>query len=273
MAENNFKPFATSAGANVISQADWEVLATLDTGFQGGKASSSQMNKAIRQSSVISSVIAQLIANRTGSDVLDNGDTATILTNLLAALFNSPALTGTPTAPTPAPATNSTQIATTAFVWSELNSSLVGIPLPWPQATAPTGWLKCNGQTFNTALYPMLAMTYPSGTLPDLRGEFIRGWDDGRAVDNGRTLLSQQSHAMQQMTGSVPGVHAQTIGAQFGGLGVLGMNHVDSTIPPAEGGADYGGFVMTFDNNIPGINTSTENRPRNVAFNYIVRAA
>ncbi|WP_315710049.1 phage tail protein [Brenneria uluponensis] len=113
----------------------------------------------------------------------------------------SPALTGVPTAPTPAQATNSTQIATTEFVQSELNSSLVGIPLPWPQATAPTGWLKCNGQAFNTTLYPKLATIYPSGTLPDLRGEFIRGWDDGRGVDSGRTILSQQSHAMQQMTG------------------------------------------------------------------------
>ncbi|WJY13246.1 phage tail protein [Pectobacteriaceae bacterium CE90] len=187
--------------------------------------------------------------------------------------INSPALTGTPTAPTAVLGTNTTQLATTAFVQSELNNALTGFPLPWPQADAPTGWLKCNGQAFNTALYPKLATMYPSGTLPDLRGEFIRGWDDGRGVDSGRTLLSQQSHAMQQMTGSVPGVHAQTIGAQFGGLGVLGMNHVDSTIPPAQGGADYGGFVMTFDNNIPGINISTENRPRNLAFNYIVRAA
>ncbi|AUH00988.1 phage tail protein [Prodigiosinella confusarubida] len=203
--------------------------------------------------------------------------------------INSPALTGTPTAPTPVQATNSTRIATTAFVTaattslsasvtSELAlklgiSELVGIPLPWPQATAPTGWLKCNGQTFDTALYPILATAYPSGTLPDLRGEFIRGWDDGRGVDSGRTLLSQQSHAMQQMTGSVPGVHAQTLGAQFGGLGVLKMYHTDSTIAPAAGGGDYGGFVLEFDNNVTGINVSTENRPRNLAFNYIVRAA
>lgn len=116
MATNNFKPFATGAGANVMSQADWEALAALVTGFQSGKASSAQVNKALRQSSVIASVIAQFIANRTGNDVLDNGDTAAIMTNLLTALFSSPALSGTPTAPTASFGANTTQIATMAAV-------------------------------------------------------------------------------------------------------------------------------------------------------------
>ncbi|SLM63443.1 Phage tail fiber protein [Dickeya aquatica] len=48
------------------------------------------------------------------------------------------------------------------------------------------GWLKCNGQAFDKTLYPKLARAYPAGVLPDLRGEFIRGWDDGRGVDAGR---------------------------------------------------------------------------------------
>ncbi|MCG8708831.1 tail fiber protein [Brenneria sp. 4F2] len=72
-------------------------------------------------------------------------------------------------------------------------SELAGIPLPWPLASVPTGWLKCNGQAFDKATYPKLAAAYPTGKLPDLRGEFIRGVDDGRGVDTGRTLLSVQS--------------------------------------------------------------------------------
>ncbi|EHR7123427.1 TPA: phage tail protein, partial [Escherichia coli] len=59
----------------------------------------------------------------------------------------------------------------------------VGVPVPWPSATPPTGWLKCNGAAFDKVKYPHLATAYPSGKLPDLRGEFIRGWDDGRGID------------------------------------------------------------------------------------------
>ncbi|EPB4725220.1 phage tail protein, partial [Escherichia coli] len=68
----------------------------------------------------------------------------------------------------------------------------VGVPVPWPSATPPAGWLKCNGAPFTTSQYPKLATVYPSGVLPDLRGEFLRGWDDGRGVDVGRAILSSQ---------------------------------------------------------------------------------
>ncbi|STJ66969.1 tail fiber protein [Escherichia coli] len=68
----------------------------------------------------------------------------------------------------------------------------VGVPVPWPTATPPAGWLQCNGATFTKEQYPVLARVYPTLRLPDLRGEFIRGWDDGRKVDTGRKLLSAQ---------------------------------------------------------------------------------
>ncbi|EHC4926334.1 phage tail protein, partial [Escherichia coli] len=59
----------------------------------------------------------------------------------------------------------------------------VGVPVPWPSATPPTGWLKCNGAAFSSEKYPNLAKVYPTLKLPDLRGEFIRGWDDSRGID------------------------------------------------------------------------------------------
>ncbi|KZJ96635.1 phage tail protein, partial [Escherichia coli] len=68
----------------------------------------------------------------------------------------------------------------------------VGVPVPWPTATPPAGWLKCDGRAFTKEQYPVLARAYPTLRLPDLRGEFIRGWDDGRKVDTGRKLLSWQ---------------------------------------------------------------------------------
>ncbi|MEZ7730327.1 phage tail protein [Haemophilus sp. 27098_8_127] len=152
----------------------------------------------------------------------------------------SPAFTGIPTAPTANSGTNSTQIATTAFVknaiaalvgsapaaldtleelaralagdanlkatllaeigkkanatdFNALHDLFIGIPIPYPLSTVPAGCLAMNGQRFDTRRYPKLAQKYPSGTLPDMRGEFIRGLDNGRGVDEGRALLSNQT--------------------------------------------------------------------------------
>lgn len=67
-----------------------------------------------------------------------------------------------------------------------------GIPLPWPIQEVPDGFLAMNGATFDKRRYPRLGMLYPNGRLPDLRGEFIRGWDANRGIDPGRALLSFQ---------------------------------------------------------------------------------
>lgn len=74
MAKNEFKPFATSPNANVTAQTDWEELPALLSGFQAGKASSAQVNKAIRQATFIAAALAQYTANNSGMDVLDDGD-------------------------------------------------------------------------------------------------------------------------------------------------------------------------------------------------------
>ncbi len=85
MATNNFKPFATGTGANVTPQADYEALTALATGFQSGKASSAQVNKAIRQATFVAAALAQYMTNKTGQDVLDNGDIAAFITKMAAA--------------------------------------------------------------------------------------------------------------------------------------------------------------------------------------------
>ncbi|WP_330555432.1 hypothetical protein [Burkholderia multivorans] len=85
MANNNFKPFAAAAGANVMAQADYEALAALLTGFQSGTAQSAQLNKVWRQSSIMAAVLAQFIVDLTGQDAIDDGTTATLLANLKAA--------------------------------------------------------------------------------------------------------------------------------------------------------------------------------------------
>jgi len=86
MATNNFKAFGIGSGANVTSQADYEALAALLTGFQSGKASSAQINKTLRQSSTMAYVLAQFISDSASVDVLDNGTPATILANLKSSM-------------------------------------------------------------------------------------------------------------------------------------------------------------------------------------------
>ena len=146
----------------------------------------------------------------------------------------------------------------------------VGFPLPWPQATPPSGWLKCNGAAFDKAKYPKLAIAYPSGSLPDLRGEFLRGWDDGRGVDSGRSLLSAQSDSIQNIVGSFGRTQLFKDTVYTGPFRQDGMILSLGLTPSTEGG--YGAANWTFDAS-RAVRTATETRARNIAFNYIVKAA
>ncbi|MBS9426399.1 hypothetical protein EAE90_22970 [Photorhabdus caribbeanensis] len=145
----------------------------------------------------------------------------------------------------------------------------IGAPIPWPLPNVPAGYLACNGQSFNKSLYPKLAAAYPSGVLPDLRGEFIRGWDDGRGVDSGRGILSWQPQQVQwhQHLGGHGGRSQGAFGVT-NLAGHPGSYHDDSkqTLPFTNNGSDFQGFT---NNGAVG----AETRPRNIAFNYIVRAA
>lgn len=150
----------------------------------------------------------------------------------------------------------------------------VGVPVPWPSATPPTGWLKCNGAAFSAEDYPNLANAYPTLKLPDLRGEFIRGWDGGKGVDSGRTLLSAQGDAIRNITGVVG---CSSIGDSQGLLGyVSGAFSASESKAPALSGASASGYQRSLYANFNAsavVPTANENRPRNIAFNYIVRAA
>ncbi|WP_235426016.1 phage tail protein [Erwinia tracheiphila] len=143
----------------------------------------------------------------------------------------------------------------------------VGVPIPWPSATPPTGWLKCNGAAFTAAQYPRLAQAYPSLKLPDLRGEFIRGWDDGRGVDSSRTLLSAQAYGIPRLTGTF---QSYDMGGYEGASGVFSAEKFSNYIA-ATNGTEGTDIKVTLDSSktIPATN---DVRPRNVAFNYIVRA-
>ena len=149
-----------------------------------------------------------------------------------------------------------------------LSDNPVGAPIPWPQSAVPSGFLACNGQSFNKTTYPLLAVAYPSGTLPDLRGEFIRGLDAGRGVDAGRTVLSAQGDAIRNITGNVGSVRCETATSPAGSA----LYSTASGAVAGGSGDNRNGVAISFDASrvVP---TANENRPRNVAFLYIVRAA
>ena len=143
----------------------------------------------------------------------------------------------------------------------------VGVPVPYPLATPPTGWLKCNGSSFNLTSYPALAAVFPSGVLPDLRGEFIRGWDDGRRVDSERAILSAQGDAIRNITGTLVDVR---FNVQPSSSGVFTITNLGSASSDSSGLGSAKTIIFDASRVVP---TASENRPRNIAFNYIVRAA
>ncbi|WP_151697374.1 phage tail protein [Salmonella enterica] len=160
----------------------------------------------------------------------------------------------------------------------------VGVPVPWPSATPPTGWLKCNVAAFSAEEYPELAKAYPTNKLPDLRGEFIRGWDDGRGMDTGRAILSAQGDAIRNIYGEFKTVNTEnysiweSVGSFKGAVVPLNpstnnsyFSLIRSMVTERTDGAVYPKVIGLDASRI--VPTANENRPRNIAFNYIVRAA
>ncbi|ELC1641083.1 phage tail protein [Escherichia coli] len=157
----------------------------------------------------------------------------------------------------------------------------IGIPFFWPSAAMPNTvmdewsdmvFLKFNGATFSASTYPKLALIFPGLMLPELRGEFLRVWDDGRGVDSGRALLSAQGDAIRNISGKLLGLMT-TAGSQ---------STADEWVTGPFNAVYYGGAGQTtlspgnrYDVSFAAarvVPTAEENRPRNIAFNFLVRA-
>ncbi|EGZ1891912.1 phage tail protein [Escherichia coli] len=89
--------------------------------------------------------------------------------------------------------------------WAQLYTSAhppeefypVGAPIPWPSDTVPSGYALIQGQTFDKSAYPKLAVAYPSGVIPDMRGWTIKG-----KPASGRAVLSQEQDGIKSHTHS-----------------------------------------------------------------------
>ncbi|MEJ6161488.1 phage tail protein, partial [Escherichia coli] len=167
----------------------------------------------------------------------------------------------------------------------------IGVPFFWPSAAMPDtvidSWsgmvfLKFNGAKFSATDYPVLAKVFPALALPDARGDFIRIWDDGRGIDVGRTLLSGQSHTimdhahnMELWTGDGLAAGSAREGVNPGILATYGDGGIVKTDEP---GLKVPSSLRALSSRsvkrygeISG-NVGTETRPRNIAFNFLVRA-
>jgi phage-related tail fiber protein len=167
------------------------------------------------------------------------------------------------------------KLADTAVTTAKLDFGITGMVAFFLGNAAPLGWLKLNGALLSRTTYDALwAYAQASGNIvtdaawlagatgsfsqgdgsttfrvPDARGEFLRGWDDGRGIDIGRTFGSTQSHALQS--------HNHTVDSYINGaLGASGR--------PQEGTAGNSDSFSTLTSGTTG-NFATETRPRNIA--------
>ncbi|HAW0683785.1 TPA: phage tail protein [Escherichia coli] len=159
-----------------------------------------------------------------------------------------------------------------AYLGVGSGAPVIGSPFAWPLAQMPSDvfddmrnmvFLKVNGAPFDKNKYSKLGVTYPSGVLPDMRGEFMRGFDDGRGINPSQALLGWaadefKTHGHPFMGSGGATGNNTVFGVENGIRGIYtnGINQPDGSVAPA------------FQN--PG---GSETRPRSVAFNFIVRAA
>ncbi|PNP33391.1 tail fiber protein [Citrobacter amalonaticus] len=158
----------------------------------------------------------------------------------------------------------------------------IGIPFFWPLAAMPNTvmdewanmvFLKPNGASFSATTYPKLAKVWTGLVIPDMRGEFPRIWDDGRGVDAGRALLSFQVDAIRDITGSFSILSnsgaAGAMSAPTGAFSPFGAGIGPMIASSAGGTTRFEGAQFKASDVVP---TATENRSRNIAFNFLIRA-
>ena len=215
MATREILQFAGAPGANVLTQVAYAALtAILDDGDPAGILDSNLLNKTLRQSNFMATGLAEFLVQQ-GIDVPDDGDVPALAANILLAI----------NAIIAASATSGIAVGSVSF---------------FPATAAPTGYLQADGALISRNTYADL-WTYAQASgnisatdgawtagkfspgdgattfrIPDLRGEFLRVWDDGAGIDAGRVIGSNQAQDVQ------PHTHNATGSPAAAGLTIIG---------------------------------------------------
>ena len=141
------------------------------------------------------------------------------------------------------------------------------MPIAYPKSTPPSGYLAMMGQAISQVTYPKLYALY-GANLPDMRAYTIRGLDNGRGIDLNRVVLTEQGDAIRNIEGILDALGPKT--AQM----ILQPSGAFKSLGTASGNA--GGVAATmvktgFDASLV-VPTASENRVKNIAFLYIVKA-
>ncbi|EKO4976762.1 tail fiber protein [Salmonella enterica] len=273
MPKNEFKAFAVGENANVLTQTEYENLPAVTSGFQAGIAESVQLNKVWRQASVIAAMLGQFTADKSGDDVVDDGKLDVLMNSFVKALFNNSTEQLDPRylkkdqnlsdVPDKAKGRSSLEVyskteSDKSYLAKDQNGAdipnkplfvqnlglaeaiqnlfPVGAPIPWPSDNIPAGYAIMQGQTFDKSTYPLLAIAYPSGVIPDLRRLVIKG------AGNGRSALSYEADGNKR--------HTHTGRAQDTDLGTKSTSSFDyGTKSSGSGGGhvhEFGSYVNSY---------------------------
>ncbi|MGV3817175.1 phage tail-collar fiber domain-containing protein [Citrobacter freundii] len=104
----------------------------------------------------------------------------------------------------------------------------VGAPIPWPSDVVPAGYALMQGQPFDRPTYPLLALAYPSGVIPDMRGQTIKGKPDGRVVLS-QELDGIKSHDHGATVASTDLGNRDTTGFDYGNKSVSSFDYGTKT--------------------------------------------
>lgn len=167
--------------------------------------------------------------------------------------------------------TDNTRAITPYLIQELLDEMFASQISAFPVGVPPTGWLKCNGaavsRTTYARLFAKIGTVYGAGNgsttfnVPDIRGEFPRGFDDGRGVDSGRVLGSKQGESS---------LHVDEFDTVGGGY----TSTSPATIPTNGSYSSYRASGRSHDNNNAGIRfkmNAAETRPRNIALLYCIK--
>jgi microcystin-dependent protein len=189
-----------------------------------------------------------VIAERTGSLFKYTLESIRTLFSAVFVQLTGGTMTGPLILNNSTPATSATAASKGYVDSTAAAATLPGAIVMWGGSTPPSGWLECKGQS--TAGYANLIAIYGTN-LPDLRGEFIRGWDNGKGIDPGRGIRTSQGQDIQPHTHLSNCIGFANPQINWQGTGGLAYNNSNNTQTGSAGG--------------------TETRPRNVALMFIVK--